>query len=339
MAELATNQIPKDIRNFLEQQGLWSNLKLLPLLDGANNRVFHIECDKGDYVLKAYYQNPNDLRDRFTTERTFYEFLWQSGIRQIPQPIAWDSKYRLGLISYAIGRKLLPAELGLAQVDAALDFIRNLNQNKQTAPALQIGLASEACLSIDEHLACVAKRIQRLNEIARNHDIDNSAHDFIQNDLKPKWRSLHRSLLRSARISGLNCEVQLDRSEQVLSPSDFGFHNALIGPDSRMVFLDFEYAGWDDPAKLVCDFFCQPQIPVAYEHWNYCLNKLQAGLSLEATFSQRARLLLPLYGIKWCCIMLNEFLPIASQRRKFAGKGLKEIQLSKAKYALENLVE
>ena len=25
-------------------------------------------------------------------------------------------------------------------------------------------------------------------------------------------------------------------------------------------FIDFEYAGWDDPSKLICDFFCQPAV-------------------------------------------------------------------------------
>ena len=53
------------------------------------------------------------------------------------------------------------------------------------------------------------------------------------------------------------------RSEQCcLSPSDFGFHNALADETGQMIFLDFH----DMPAvtirpKLVSDFFCQPEIP------------------------------------------------------------------------------
>ncbi len=33
---------------------------------------------------------------------------------------------------------------------------------------------------------------------------------------------------------------------------------------------------------------------------------------------KRMNLLLPLYRIKWCCILLNSFLPVESDRRKFA---------------------
>src|SRR5258708_29751946 len=41
----------------------------------------------------------------------------------------------------------------------------------------------------------------------------------------------------------------------------FGFHNALLRPSQELCFLDFEYAGHDDPAKMVGDFFSQPAIP------------------------------------------------------------------------------
>jgi hypothetical protein len=30
-------------------------------------------------------------------------------------------------------------------------------------------------------------------------------------------------------------------------------------------------------------------------------------------------LLLPVFRLKWCCIMLNHFLPTDGERRKFAG--------------------
>jgi len=51
----------------------------------------------------------------------------------------------------------------------------------------------------------------------------------------------------------------LPADETCLSPSDFGFHNALVDPSGALSFLDFEYAGRDDPAKPVSDFFCQPK--------------------------------------------------------------------------------
>ena len=130
-------------------------------------------------------------------------------------------------------------------------------------------------------------------------------------------------------------------ADRCLSPSDFGFHNAILEGDQRLCFVDFEYAGWDDPAKTVCDFLCQPAIarpgrpiPAAFA------DAVSAGLSDAATHQRRVALLLPVYRLKWCCIMLNEFLPVSGQRRTFAQDAAgqeerKRIQLEKAERALQ----
>jgi len=50
----------------------------------------------------------------------------------------------------------------------------------------------------------------------------------------------------------------------------------------------------------------------------------------------RAWLLLPVFQIKWCCIMLNDFLPNEALRRRFADADFDEahrkaVQLDKAR--------
>ena len=51
--------------------------------------------------------------------------------------------------------------------------------------------------------------------------------------------------------------MKLKKEEMIISPSDFGFHN-VINKNNKLFFIDFEYAGLDDPIKLICDFYCQP---------------------------------------------------------------------------------
>jgi hypothetical protein len=133
-------------------------------------------------------------------------------------------------------------------------------------------------------------------------------------------------------------------AQRCLSPSDFGFHNAILAPDDRLRFLDFEYAGWDDPAKLVCDFFCQPTLAVNRRHWDMFLSSLATWSGADPGLPGRARLLFPAYQIKWCCIMLNEFVRSEEARRQFAaGAELpierKASQLANARQALANAVE
>ena len=53
----------------------------------------------------------------------------------------------------------------------------------------------------------------------------------------------------------------------ILSPSDFGFHN-ILSHHNNLYYIDFEYAGWDDPYKLIADFILNPdyKIPIKYQN-------------------------------------------------------------------------
>ena len=110
----------------------------------------------------------------------------------------------------------------------------------------------------------------------------------------------------------------MSEDDRCISPSDFGFHNVLLKNDGALCFIDFEYAGWDDPAKLIGDFFCQPAVPVPPVYFDEFAAMVVSYSVRPEALRERAYLLLPAFQIKWCCIMLNEFLPAAAQRRQFA---------------------
>src|SRR5439155_7608032 len=104
-------------------------------------------------------------------------------------------------------------------------------------------------------------------------------------------------------------------------------------------FIDFEYAGWDDPAKLICDFFCQPAVPAPAAAFDRFARAVAAELPDPAAHFARASLLLPVYRIKWVCILLNDFLPVGGSRRAFSGSAVEQEtrkvnQLAKARAAL-----
>ena len=129
----------------------------------------------------------------------------------------------------------------------------------------------------------------------------------------PAWHRVRAAVA----ASGLPLDEPLAAQARVISPSDFGFHNC-IATDSGLTFIDFEYAGWDDPAKTVCDFFCQPAVPVPREHFEPFLSAVADASHDGTALRRRVALLLPVYELKWCCIMFNEFLPVGDDRRAFA---------------------
>ena len=131
----------------------------------------------------------------------------------------------------------------------------------------------------------------------------------------------------------------ISRGAWRVSPSDFGFHNALKTPDGRTRFFDFEYAGWDDPARMLCDFFCQPAVPAPLDYLVRFAASVSADSEEPDAMLARIRLLFPVYRIKWCCILLNDFLRVGDRRRRFAlsddAQERKASQLAKARLALE----
>jgi hypothetical protein len=293
--------------------------ELVQLPGGRNNRVFRVDTGTGPFALKAYFSRPGDPRDRLDAEFRFCEFAWTRGVRAVPEPLARDDPARLGLYEFIDGRRVAPAEVGAGHVEAALALVRDLNAHAATdASAMALPVGSEACFSLAAHLETVGQRIQRLNAIDPKQGVDRRAARFVAEILKPAWQGVERRVRRDAARAGIDAGAELPPSERCISPSDFGFHNALVERDGEIRFIDFEYAGWDHPAKLICDFFCQPAVPVPLEHLDRFADEVLACTDGPGRRRIEVDLLLDVYRLKWICILLNDFLPGGADRRGFA---------------------
>lgn len=297
----------------LEKAGLRGEFTVSPLKGGANNRVFRVQAGGKSLLLKAYFRHPDDPRDRLGHEFAFSRFAWERGLRCLPEPLAADPENALGLYQFIEGRPPTPADLTPSAIDQALAFYTELNAHKQHPDAARLPNGSEACFSLRDHLRTVERRIERLEAVEACEDIQHEVVGFVQNELTPQWKAAAAQIEAQNELADL-----LPPTDRCLSPSDFGFHNALIEASGRLIFIDFEYAGWDDPAKLVCDFFCQPAVPVPLDYFSAFAAQVTANLSHPSRGRDRIDLLLPLYRIKWCCILLNDFLPTSRARRRFA---------------------
>ncbi|NBX30845.1 hypothetical protein EBR04_10470, partial [bacterium] len=146
----------------LTAAGLPTALSIERLAGGGNNRVYRVETAAGPVLLKEYFQHPADPRDRLAAEHAFTSFAWGHGIRALPQPLACDRAAGLGLYEFIAGRKLTPGEVTAGHVDEAADFFAAVNRHRENPAAARMPIASEACFSIAEHLACVDRRVARL---------------------------------------------------------------------------------------------------------------------------------------------------------------------------------
>lgn len=282
------------------------------LKGGANNQVHLVEGNP-PYIIKKYFYHKEDKRDRLNHEYSFLEYAWEKGIRCIPEPIAKEKKKRLGVYSYIKGRAPTPNDINADAVEQALTFFTKLNQEREHA---ELPLASEACFSSLEYIERVENKLKSFLPLEKEIE------SFFIEELLPKWEQIKNSIE----------QFIVPTSERCISPSDFGFHNAIVDENKKFYFIDFEYAGWDDPAKTICDFFLQPRIPVPFEHHLTFSKKVIACTSDPKNCLKRSEIIFPLCKIRWCLIMLGIFSHAGKKRRKFSlSPEKKEEQLNKAK--------
>jgi hypothetical protein len=312
-------------------------LSVEPCAQGGNNQVFRIRLGGTTLAAKLYFRDASDGRDRLGAEFAFLEYARKAGIDCVPAALARDDGNGLALYEFIEGDKLAPGELRDEHVERALDFFSRLNAPAARLSAGALPDASEARFSISEQLSLTETRIERLAQIGGETDVDRMA-VATAGRLKAAWPDLRRRVLLECGRSRLDPEALLDRSDRCVSPSDFGFHNALVAAGGKLAFIDFEYAGWDDPAKAVCDFFCQPAIEVSSRYMERFTRQALAFSPNASLLAERTRLLLPVFRMKWCCIMMNHFLP-GYRARRLALPGLaeaarKKVQLDKVESAL-----
>ena len=303
----------------------------------GNSRVYNLTAEvETDYFLKIYPDRQIDPRPRLETEFAACQVL-RDRFYPVAEAVAADEYLGWGIYGWISGDPIeTPDEQFLI---SATEFVKRLYCDRRSGDRLnQLNQASEACLSGSEITRQIHERLQKLQAVDSEE-----LTKFLAQDLIP----LVATTVQFARDScGQIFDAILDRSLQIPSPSDFGSHNALRDGAGRVTFIDFEYFGWDDPVKLVSDFYWHPGMNLTANLRKKWVDNSLTIFREDQAFARRLNAYLSLYGLRWCLIILNEFLKTGVTRRSHAdatkGEKLADIrsrQLSKAKLLLQTIKE
>jgi hypothetical protein len=299
-------------------------LSLEPVKGGGNNRVYGAALADGRKVAaKCYPSQKEDPRDRLGVEFGGLSFLAQQGAGSVlPQPLAADREAGVALYEWIEGEAVAasdPEARGPGDVDQALGLLAKLHELRLIPGAKALPPGSDPCFSGADLVTGIAGRRMRLGEVAQDND---SLRVFLSGKFDPALEGAGQRAARNYEAVGMDFGAAIAERERTLSPSDFGFHNARRRGDGSLVFLDFEYFGWDDPVKMTADILMHPGMVLSAEEDV----KFRAGLAEinreDETYGARLSALWPLFGLRWCLILLNEFLPERWFRRVYADGGL-----------------
>ena len=280
---------------------------------GRNSRVFRVDLDGGEspssVVVKFYRRDPGDERDRLGTEFGGLQFLWENDVRVVPRPIAKDRDRHVAMYEYVPGDVPANAVITRPDIDASVDFLAALKGLRGAPGSQALPAASEACFSIDEIVLNVERRRERLRSVPTDSDEVACMRRWLDETFDPLVVEVRRWCRDAAERSGVAFHEFIGSDARTLTPSDFGFHNSIRRSDGTLIFVDFEYFGWDDPAKTIVDYLLHPGMALGSALKHRFAGRILDVFADVPRLGPRARVVYPLFGLKWTLILLNEFLP------------------------------
>jgi len=277
---------------------------------GGNSRLYKIETADGERFAVKQYLADRPERDPLTCEFASLEFLWGSGVRCVPRPVCMLPRQRIAIFEFIEGQRLAEEELSPSELDQFRDFVVVLRRLHKAPGVEDISLASEACFAPSDLFAAIDRRLMRLRQVE-----DPELQDYLGSE----FSRVYDQIRQSENSSNQDHRLAVGR---VLSPSDFGVHNAIRRSNNAVAFVDFEYFGWDDPAKMISDFLLHPANQRISRSG---IRRLATGMidvfDDQPELSARIHHFYPLCGLNWCLILLNEFLMDELTRRLHARGG------------------
>lgn len=310
---------------------------------GRNSKVYRLTCGPSQYAAKVYFRHSLDDRNRLEVEFSSLQFLWKNRVRCVPRPIGADRNRGGAVYEYIEGKKISPQEVTGPDIDYAVQFLTRLKKLRNRKGSSYLPLASEACFSVQAVVENIELRLNRLSVLRNSGAQYNALREFLTNEFMPSFADVTRWCKSNLNKAGMSFVSELPYEERTLSPSDFGFHNALRRSDDQIVFLDFEYFGWDDPAKMISDFLLHPAMELREDLRRRFVSSILSCFVDNRYLEKRVEIVYPLFGLKWCLILLNEFVPEGLLRRGFAsGSDLDKSkvqakQLSKARQTFHRI--
>lgn len=332
---MQSSEIHKQIHEVARRLTSSPILAIEEVRKGANSRVFCVKTTDGKFALKKYPLT--DRRDRQGAEARALEFFERARIADTPRLVATDTQDRTSLMSWLDGAAV--SLVSSADVEQFAEFQIRLDSAIDDAARQQIGDASEACIAGSRIVAQIRARLDRLMSV---RDAVGGFADFLDERLSPALTAFEKNAREIYIKLGEDFDCDLPRQRLTLIASDFGAHNALRTGNNRLAFVDFEYFGWDDSLTSVANFILHPGMELTETQRTIYTNRLfeHFGASGELRF----KALLPLYAVRWCTIILGEFLPERWRHRIQSTSGgrdwdqVRKDQLEKARRLLTRFV-
>ena len=249
-----SDQLIKICSNILGQ-----NYKVKRLVGGINNPTYLLKNKSASFVLKKITTDSTPIFDRYLAEKQFFYLTNAIGGINTPKLIDCNDSERILILEYLRPDRYKDLKrVDEARINECMQFIHKINSKKELSKEIIQQRAADCYLDISGHIENINSRLLNFDFVHLPDEYKFNASKLLS-FLNKKWLNLKNHSLNYIEINPNRNNI--DKSFLIISPSDFGFHNVIIYKGINY-FIDFEFSGWDDPAKLYCDFILQPKIQI-----------------------------------------------------------------------------
>jgi Ser/Thr protein kinase RdoA (MazF antagonist) len=303
-----------------------------------NNRIYRLRADDGRAAaLKMYIQ---DGRRRLEREYDVLSFLRDRGFSGVPVPLLRSDPHYCAVYTFEPGDTRPAAAWTAAHAVATGRLAAELHAIRPGEPGADFPPAFSATFSYAEQMEGARTRLARFSAYVAGGDVS------------PEVRALLDACDPVAEVEGLlrvatrdlTAAQFLERTPPDLwrlSPGDFAPHNTLLRDDGSVCLLDFEYAGWDEPAALpACFLTAETCLAMPAGLRDTVLRAYRDAADLPAACLERLDRVSALLHVSWCAVHLQLVTPEIIAKKQFATPALDvpahvRDQLAKLQHRLE----
>lgn len=285
----------------------------------GNNRIFKMATDNEEIILKSYLKINENERNRGQVEFHALQAMWKNKMTSIPVPLKSHEQYKFCFYQFISGKALqAPTESMMIFLG---DFLGDLYKLGTENNLEQFSEGADSRKSLQDYLAMIDKRLKEI-EKGRTEPLMAPVFKLLDEEIYPLKEIVVGRFMKKINQLEISLSTPLPKAEKTLSPSDYGLHNMLeSGPDKWIIF-DFEYFGWDDPCKMIADFYHHAGQNFSIEFKHIVKDRFLQHYPFPDQFNLRFSLVSELIGLEWILIILNIASPAVLERKKFANPSL-----------------
>ena len=301
---------------------LGQNYTTSRLAGGINNPTYLIRNESTRFVLKKITTAPTPIFDRYLAEKQFLHLTNKIGDINTPKLIDCYDTDRILILEYlGPDENIDIIKIDCQRINDCIKFIHRLNSKIELSKEIVKQRAADCYLDLSGHIENINSRVINFDVLHLSDEYKNNASELLFL-LNKNWLKLKENTLKFIEINPEKNSI--DKSFLIVSPSDFGFHNVIVSKRTNY-FIDFEFSGWDDPAKLYCDFILQPKIPIP-SCFHAMLKKELINQNYLNKYNARIDILYKLLEFKWHTIKYSFLNKHKYQLNQFNNSNLLKIK-------------